>query len=134
MPTPEAKAEELWFMGAAIFQALPDPHLIIDQDVRIRHVNNSACLSFGYDHDELVDQPIEILIPDLLHEKHREHVKRYMADPKARPMGVGLTVKAKRKSGILVPIEVSLSPITRSHDKERRIIVRIVFKDTEVLT
>jgi len=129
MPTPEAKAEELWFMGAAIFQALPDPHLIVDEHSLIRHVNNSACLSFGYDHDELVDQPIECLIPDLAHANHRAYVQAYMANPKARPMGVGLLVQAKRKSGVLVIVEVSLSPIARSNTDERRIIVRIVFKD-----
>lgn len=129
MPTDEAKWQELCFIGADVFMDLHDPHFIVDERHCIRHVNYAACESFGYDWHELVDQQIDILVPDAKVDKHRGYAADYMAAPKHRPMGVGLNIMAKRKSGVLVPVEVSLTPMKRSHIYEQRIIVRVLFKE-----
>src|ERR1041385_7865495 len=61
-------------------------------------VNRSAELMFGYQRSELLGQPIEILLPDSLKEKHQHHREGFFDSPRNRPMGIGLELKGKRKN------------------------------------
>jgi PAS domain S-box-containing protein len=69
---------------------------------------------FGYDPDELLGQPLEVLLPDRLHDTHRDHRARYFAGPRVRPMGSGLDLAGRRKDGTELPVEISLSYVQSS--------------------
>lgn len=92
----------------------PDPLVVIDEDGLIVHVNHQAELLFGYSRIELVDHPIEMLVPADFHAAHRRHRQRYVANPVVRHMGAGLELAARRKDGVEVPVEISLSPVSTS--------------------
>jgi protein-histidine pros-kinase len=95
----------------ALLEALPDPLLIIDRAGTIVQVNEQAERSFGYTRDELVGHPVERLIPERRLASHRRDFSGYFTGPRARPMGPGLDLSARRKDGGEFPIEVTLSPL-----------------------
>ncbi|HXF52237.1 MAG TPA: PAS domain S-box protein [Dehalococcoidia bacterium] len=102
-------------VGDATFRSLlesaPDAIVIVDPSGRIVIVNRQAERLFGYSRDELVGQPVELLVPQALREAHEAHRRGYMERPATRPMGIGLELSARRRDGSEVPVEISLSPL-----------------------
>jgi len=92
-------------------EAAPDAMVLVSPDGLILLANTRAESLFGYDRHELTGQPIEMLVPDRFRGPHRNHRGRYLADPKARPMGAGLDLFARRKNGGEFAAEISLGPI-----------------------
>jgi PAS domain S-box-containing protein len=93
-----------------LFELAPDGMLIVDSEGRIEMSNARSVDLFGYSPAELRGQPIEVLIPDGLRERHRAHRDRYLKAPRLRVMGTDQSLKARRKDGSEFPVEVSLSP------------------------
>lgn len=93
-----------------VFEAAPDALLIVDEEGVIRDVNEQAVQLLGYDRDELVGCVVERVVPREARSRHRAHRAAYMDAPEARPMGIGLELRALRKDGREVPVEISLSP------------------------
>jgi PAS domain S-box-containing protein len=94
-----------------LLESAPDGMVIVNADGKIVVVNSQTEILFGYSRQELIGQPLEILIParlDRLHVKHRES---FVAEPHVRPMGAGLELFGKRKNGTEFPVEISLSPL-----------------------
>jgi two-component system sensor kinase FixL len=85
--------------------------LIVDRDGLIALVNPPIEELFGYSRAELIGQPMELLIPERLRAKHVARRTDYVADPHPRPMGSGMELLARHRSGKEFPIEVSLSPL-----------------------
>jgi PAS domain S-box-containing protein len=71
--------------------------------------NRKALDLLGYESGELLGQAVEILVPERLRGTHASHRKEYMANPRNRPMGVGLDLLARKKDGSEFPVEISLS-------------------------
>src|SRR6185436_6579169 len=57
------------------------------------------------------------LVPMDVQQRHGEHHKAFFADPKTRPMGLGLDLEGQRKDGSRFPIEVSLNTIETSEGR-----------------
>lgn len=98
-----------FFQG--ILEAAPDAVVIVDGQGRIRVVNGQAEVLFGYRRDELLGQTVDMLVPRSVRGDHAGHRARYMADAHTRPMGAGLDLRAHRKDGTELPVEISLSPL-----------------------
>lgn len=88
---------------------------MVDEAGTIVLANAQAETLFGYDHDELIGQPVELLLPEHLRAAHVAHRTRYMQAPRTRPVGVGLDLVGHRKDGSQFPIEISLRPIRIEH-------------------
>ncbi|MCX5741713.1 MAG: PAS domain S-box protein, partial [Proteobacteria bacterium] len=96
-----------------LIETAPDGVLVCDHRV-IRLVNAEAQRMFGYAREELVGQPIELLIPESVRGRHVTHVAGYTQKPTLRPMGIGRELVGRRKDGTELPIEISLSPTQRA--------------------
>jgi protein-histidine pros-kinase len=103
------QTSEARFRG--LLEAAPDGLIIVGADGRIQLVNGQIEKLFGYRRDELLGQPIEILVPARYRAGHPEHRSGYFADPRSRPMGAGLDLHAVRKDGSEFPAEISLAPM-----------------------
>ncbi len=93
----------------AVLASASEGILLIDSNGHITLVNGAAERMFGYDHDELVGQTLEVLLPDRFRDRHRQHRLGYFAGPRVRPMGSGLDLAGLRKDGTEFPVEISLS-------------------------
>jgi len=102
-----------------LLEAAPDAILEVGADGRILLMNLAAEKSFGYTREELVGQPVEVLVPMSVRQSHAPHRADYQAAPAVRPMGIGLELQAQRKDGSLFPVEISLSPV--EYEGERRV-------------
>lgn len=92
----------------ALFQYAIVGILVINRNGCIQLANPCAEKIFGYNSTELIGQPVEMLIPDALQQKHLHHREKYFKNPKARPMGYGLNLYARKKNGFDFPVEISL--------------------------
>ncbi len=104
-----AAITESTFRG--LLESAPDAMVIVDKEARIVLLNAEAERLFDYERDELIGEPVEILVPERFHGAHVGHRRGYLAQPTTRPMGVDLDLYAVRKGGTEFPVEISLSPL-----------------------
>lgn len=95
----------------SLLESAPDAIVIVNSVGKIIIVNSQTEKLFGYSRAELLNQPLEILVPKKYHHKHTYHRKDYFDDPHTRPMGVGLDLRGLHKDGHEFPVEISLSPL-----------------------
>ncbi|MBU2712925.1 PAS domain S-box protein [Zooshikella harenae] len=97
-------------------EASPNGMILTNKQGHILLVNKTTEALFGYRREELIDQPIDILIPERLKQNHPQLFQNYFKDPKSRPMGLGLNLFGLHKSGKEIPIEIGLNPIKTDDD------------------
>lgn len=97
---------------AGLLDASPDGMLLANAEGRLLLVNTQIEALFGYSRGELLNQPIEMLIPEQQRAIHRGHRPSYGAQPRLRPMGMGLPLTGRRQDGSEFPVEISLSPLS----------------------
>lgn len=81
----------------------------INASGRIEFVNRAALQLFGYERDEMIGHPIDIIIPDRMRGAHHAGLKRVLAGGQTRLIGKTVEVVASKRDGSEVPIEMSLS-------------------------
>lgn len=94
-----------------LVDAAPDPLVITDAAGTIVLASEQAQAVFGYTGDELVGEPIEVLVPTRYHETHRRMRQRFAASPRFRPMGSGQELYARHQDGSEIPVSISLAPL-----------------------
>src|SRR5439155_26453914 len=82
-----AEAAEARFRG--LLEAAPDAMVIADRSGRIQLVNQQTEALFGYRREELIGQPVELLVPERFRPQHLGHRAAYGRHPQTRPMGSG---------------------------------------------
>jgi PAS domain S-box-containing protein len=94
-----------------VVESAPNAMVIIDQDGLIVLVNGQTEKLFGYSRSELLQQPVEVLVPLRFRGKHPGYRSEFCARPAVRPMGMGRDLYGRRKDGSEFPIEIGLNPI-----------------------
>jgi PAS domain S-box-containing protein len=97
-----------------LVDAAPDGVIVCNQSGRIVLVNAEVERMFGYGRHELIGQKVDLLVPDRARPQHGRHLAGYTGAPRLRPMGIGMELTGRRKDGIEIPVEISLSPIETS--------------------
>ncbi len=106
--TERRRAEEMFRL---VVELAPNAIVMVNPDGQILLVNSQTEKFFGYARDELMGQPVEMLIPERWRGRHPAHRRGFLSEPRARAMGAGRELFGRRKDGGEFPIEIGLSPI-----------------------
>src|SRR5271156_2728413 len=89
-----------------LFDLIPDALVTVDMSGTIRQANRQLTAMFGYEEQELLGQPIEILLPERVRDRHIRHRTAFQLKPIIRPMGAGLDLSGRRKDGSEFPVDI----------------------------
>ncbi len=84
--------------------------VLVNADRIIVGTNTSADEMFGYERGELVEKPLNTLIPDSYRSGHDTHVNKFIEKGKKRRMAKGSDLYGIRKNNEVFPLEVGLNP------------------------
>lgn len=108
-----------------IVQSAMDAIITIDDEQRIVLFNPAAEKIFGYSVDEVLGQPVTILIPPQYQDQHDEHVRRFFESGVInRKLESENPLLALRRNGEQFPIEASISQVTVGGERVGTIILR----------
>jgi diguanylate cyclase (GGDEF)-like protein/PAS domain S-box-containing protein len=111
--TPTGAVPKLPPVGAgfeALLEMLPDAMVIVDRSGMIMFVNAHMEKLFGYRRDELVGEPIEIVISDRSHGRVG-HSDSYFASLHSPSVDARFDLNGRRKDRTEFPVEMSVSPL-----------------------
>ena len=81
------------------------PVIITDEQGCITYINKAFNTVYGWSHEELLGLPLEVIIPQSLHDSHRMSFSRFVMTEKARVLNHPLLLKTVTKGGIEVESE-----------------------------
>jgi PAS domain S-box-containing protein len=93
----------------------PTGILAVSAEGRILLANREIERLFGWSPEELVGQPIEVLLPHRFRGGHGAQRNGFFASPSVRDMGAGRDLRAMRRDGSEFPVEIGLKPAKTSH-------------------
>ncbi len=109
----------------SLLESAPDGMVIVNANGSIVMVNEQAEKMFGYARDEMLGQPIELLVPESFREDHVSHRNGYLENPVQSSLGSDFELFARHKSGAQIPIEAALSPV----DTDEGLLVSAAIRD-----
>jgi diguanylate cyclase (GGDEF)-like protein/PAS domain S-box-containing protein len=84
--------------------------VMIDADQRIVVFNHAACAMFGYEADEMLGEPLDVLLPADAAERHRRQVVEFAAGAvPRRSMSERRTLSGRRRDGSEFPVEITIA-------------------------
>jgi PAS domain S-box-containing protein len=92
-------------------EASPNGVLVLGPGGTIVLVNRALEKQFGYSSNDLIGQPVEMLLPESLRSVHAGQRLSYLRSPQTRPMGAGRELFGRRKDGSRIPLEIGLNAI-----------------------
>ena len=111
-----------------LLEAAPDAMVVVGAGGEMLLVNRQAERLFGYDREDLLGRPVEMLVPERFRAGHHAHRDTYARQAQARPMGTGLDLFGLRRDGSEFPTEISLSPVTT---EQGRLVIAAIRDVTE---
>jgi PAS domain S-box-containing protein len=101
------RAAEERFRG--LLESAPDPVVVVNQKGQIVLVNAQAEESFGHRREDMLGQPMDILVPERLREKCLAYRTMFLKGPQKPPGGSSLEIYGLRRDGSEFPVEIKLS-------------------------
>ena len=101
-----------------LFEFSPDALVVTSQDGRITNTNVQVERTFGYTREELLGQPVEILIPERFHAIHQRCSAHCH-----EPCSAGLELYGRRKDGTEFPVDIIIAPVETT---EGRVLLSVI--------
>ncbi|MCO7225883.1 PAS domain S-box protein [Pleionea sp. CnH1-48] len=94
-----------------MFDLAPNAMIMIDDKGLIQRVNNMCVSLFGFKHDELVGEPVEVLVPEKYRDRHYELKEGYLQRSSSERGMQARKVNILTKAGETKEAEITLSPV-----------------------
>jgi len=93
----------------SVMESAIDAIISGDSEGRIRAWNSAATALFGFTPDEVIGQPIEVIIPERFRARHQGGIRRVSSGGPSRVIGQTVELAALRRDGSEFPVELSLA-------------------------
>jgi PAS domain S-box-containing protein len=124
----EVRQSEKRFAG--ILTLASDAFISIDDEQRITLFNKAAQKLFGYDAEEALGSPLEMLLPERSREIHRQHVRSFASSGiMAKTMNERRPTICLRKDGSEFLAEASISRLELEHDRVFTVMLRDITEE-----
>ncbi|MGI8967532.1 MAG: PAS domain S-box protein [Chloroflexota bacterium] len=100
----------------SVLETASDAIVTMAEDGRILSFNRGAEHAFGYTAAEAIGQPVALLVPDRLRERHVAGLRRYLATGEARIVGRTIELVGRRRDGVEFPLELSLAAVREGEE------------------
>lgn len=108
-----------------IVEIAADAIISVDESQAIVLFNRGAEEIFGYRRDEVLGEPLQILLPERYREPHRRHMEAFAVGPdSARHMGERGEIAGLRKDGREFPAEASISRLEGPEGRLYTVVLR----------
>ncbi len=102
----EDRHDSAWL--TAILDAAVDAVIVADSGGTIIRINQAASELFGYAHDELVGELVDILMPEPMSHLHAGYIDHYLRTGEKRIIDIGRDVEGQRRDGNAFPMHISV--------------------------
>jgi len=100
------------FLLSDIIGISADAIICVDEKQRITFFNDGAEKIFGWTHDEVMGEPLAMLLPERVREMHTAHMERFRDAPeRSRKMGERSEISGLRKNGEEFPAEAAIAKV-----------------------
>ena len=96
----------------AIFDSAADVIITLNQTGKILSYNQAAKKVFGYSPSTVIDQPIEVLMPERFRHSHSAYMGQYLKTGISHVIGTTRELVGLRENGEEFPLMLSISEIT----------------------
>ncbi|MDH3664757.1 MAG: PAS domain S-box protein, partial [Alphaproteobacteria bacterium] len=96
---------------AALLDAAVDGIIVTDEDGTILRVNKASEQMFGFSADEMVGEPVTLIMTEADAGVHFRYIKNYMDTGVRKIIGIGRDVMARDRSGRKFPVAVSIGEV-----------------------
>lgn len=93
----------------SVAQSANDAIITADSNGNIVSWNKGAQTIFGYREEEVLGQPLIILMPERYKQAHQEGIERLSSTGKPRVIGTTVELEGRRKEGDEFPLDIALS-------------------------
>ncbi len=90
----------------SLLESAPDPFLIVDQNGRIVLINRQTENTFGYEREELLRQPLELVLPEAAQSRRLDWRS-----------AVRIETTGRRKDGTSLPVEIGFSSVIGTENR-----------------
>jgi len=98
----------------AIFKAVDQAVITIDEFGMIKAVNDVAVKIFGYERIQMIGQNVNMLMPEPHRSSHDEYLNRYHATGHSSVIDDVRQLEAVRKNGEIFPIELTVTKVAEN--------------------
>ncbi|WP_232496001.1 sensor histidine kinase [Novosphingobium kaempferiae] len=92
-----------------MFESLPLGVVVVDGKGRIAQANTMLSNQFGWKVEQMIGQPLSMLLPERYREKHGGQIAGFAAAPSSRVMGMDRDLTGLHRHGREFPVEVALT-------------------------
>jgi PAS domain S-box-containing protein len=125
--------DALRLLLTSLFSIAPDAIIAVDRDQRITHFNDAAENIFGYRRDEVLGQPLNLLLPGRFRALHTREFNKFGAAPEAaRVMSERGGIFGLHKDGHEFPAEASICKLTLGEKHTYSVVLRDVTERKKV--
>jgi two-component system sensor kinase FixL len=94
-----------------VVESTPSAMLMVDAGGRIELANHQTGKLFGYREEQLIGQPMTLLLPARFHALQQKKLEDFFSAPSLRRLGFESSLTGLKKQGVEFPMEISLTPI-----------------------
>lgn len=101
----------------AIVASSPDGIVVVDDQGKMIFCNDRLCEVYGYQPEEIIGQPMDLITPERFREQYRKNVDIYLKSKRDLPMGSESAFRGLRKDGSEIEVDASRNSLQIGNEK-----------------